>query len=210
MKVARARTGPRAPNQNGAFPFMRMKSILVILAAVSFAMLFYTFSLGWRYHYGKRSLDAREDAGEIVTQSEKDAVGDLIPRHFVWGMITGIMVALTHSVVLTYFVGTGKSIKEQIELGVVPQSEHDRWRKHMGHSIAPTSLGILLAIVAAFSGGFAMIRAVPPWVHLALAVVGIVGQIPIIIYELIVIGENGRLLDDVIERTGGGDIRMTL
>lgn len=190
---------------------MRMKPIFLVMCLIGIAMMGWTFSLGWRYHYGNAELQRRAVAGEAIAQADADAVGGLIAPHFVWGMLSGLYVSLIHSIVLVYFLGTGKAIKEQTELQNWPEETYYLpSKKHMGQAIIPSMLGIIGLIVAAFSGGFALIQVFSPTVHLILAAIGVFGQIPIWIRQYVVIHANGRLMDEVVERLGGEDIRLAL
>lgn len=170
---------------------MRMRPIFLGMCAIGATMMAWTFSLGWRIHYN----DAHE----------------LIGSHFVWGMGTGLFISLIHSIVLVYFLGTGKAIKEQTDLQNWDQALYYLpSKKHMGRAVIPCVLGILGLIIAAFSGGFTLIQALPPWAHLSIAALGTVGQIPIWIWQYLIIASNGRLMDQVVERLGGDDIRLAL
>jgi hypothetical protein len=188
-----------------------MKPIFLVLCVIAAAMMAWTFSLGWRFQQGRADLQRRMAAGEVVTTAEIDAYGDLFPQHFVWGMVTGLYVSLIHSIVLVYFLGTGKAIKEQTDLQNWDEATYYLpSRKHMGQAVIPCVLGITGLILAAFSGGFTMIGMLPPMGHLIIAGLGVTAQIPIFIRQYILIHANGRLMDEVVERLGGDDIRLTL
>lgn len=190
---------------------MRMKPIFLGMCLIGVAMMAWTFALGWRYHYGAEDLQRRAIAGETIDQAQADAVGGLIGPHFVWGMLSGLYISLIHSIVLVYFLGTGKAIKEQTELqNWSEETYYLPSKKHMGQAVIPCVLGILGLILAAFSGGFALIQVFSPTIHLVLASIGIFAQLPIWIRQYIVIDANGRLMDQVVERLGGDDIRLTL
>lgn len=189
---------------------MRMRTLFTILALVAVGVMVYTFSLGWRYHYGTEALDKQRAAGEVVDESESEAIGNLIPKHFVWGMLTGVYVCFVHSLVLVYFIGTGRAIDEQTELQNWDQADFLHSKKLMARALMPASLGILLLIFAAFSGGFTMIGMAPPLVHLAIAALGILAQIPIFFWQYTLIYENGKLMDKILERLDGPDIRIAL
>ncbi len=190
---------------------MRMKPIFLVLCLIGVAMMAWTFTLGWRFHYGKADLERRYYAGEQITDDEQGEIGALIGPHFVWGMVSGLYISFIHSIVLVYFLGTGKAIKEQTDLqGWSEDRFYNPQKKYMGQAVIPAVLGILGLIVAAFSGGFTMIQVFPPWVHLTIAAIGIFGQIPVWIREYMVIGANGRMMDEVVDVLGGDDIRLTL
>jgi len=188
---------------------MRMKPILIFLALIAGVVMAFTFSLGLRYHYGRAVLEERMLKGEVITEAERNAVGNIFPRHFVWGMLTGIIVSGVHTLVLTYFLGTGKAIKEQMELQQWGSEEYDRWKKLMARSVAPSSLGIILIVIAAFSGGFTMITKLPPTGHLIIATICVLGQVPIIMWEIAIIRENGKIMDRIVNKLGE-DVKLTI
>ena len=51
---------------------MRMQPIIVFLGIIAFLVMGYTFSLGWRYHYGQAELDrlAAELPSRLVDELE--------------------------------------------------------------------------------------------------------------------------------------------
>lgn len=189
---------------------MRMKPIFAVLAALAMGVVGNTFILGWRYNQNHAALAAREAKGERISEAEADTVGSLFRRHFVWGMLSGVTVCLVHSVVLTYFLGTGKAIKEQTDLQNWDDEDYLRWKKLMARSVLPSSLGIALVCVMAFSGGFTMIRQLSPEAHLVIAGTGYFLQIPLFLMQWRIIAENGRLMDKIVEKLGGDDIRLAL
>lgn len=190
---------------------MRMKPLFLIVCAFSLAWMAYTFVIGWNYHYGMARIEQQvEETGQPVTQEEYDEVGGLVGRHFIFGMLTGIIVSAVHSLVLVYFVGTGKAIKEQMETQNWGEDEYNESKKYMGQAIVPTALGIIAIILASFSGGFALIQTIHPDAHMVIALAGTFGQIPIYAREYVIIGRNGKLMDRVVDRLGGEDVRVAL
>ncbi len=187
---------------------MRMKPILFLLVIFAFGMMGYTFSIGWSYHLHRAVQERENPAGK--PKDMIPASGPTIGSHFIWGMMTGIAVSLTHTIVLTYFLGTGKAIKEQMELRQWDSKDYDDWKKLMAKAVIPASLGIVLIVIAAFSGGFTLIGKFPPSVHMVIAAVGIFGQVPIYLREFAVIRLNGELMDKIIEKLGGDDLKLTL
>lgn len=189
---------------------MRMQPIFISLALLAFVFLGYNFTIGLRFHYGKADLDRRSGSGQVISEPEREAHGNLIGRHFVWGISSGVFACFVHSLVLVYFLGTGKAIKEQIELRNWDSSEHDVSKKLMAKAVLPTVCGILLVIMMAFSGGFTLIAALPPGGHLAIALAGLLGHIPVFARQLILIRENGRLMDRVLDRIDQSGVTIAL
>lgn len=185
---------------------MRMKPILIVLVLAASIMMAWTFSLGWRLHYGKLMITE----GLVTDQAEAETINELIIPHFIWAMITGIAVSFVHSIVLTYFLGTGKAIKEQMEINHWDQKEYLEWRGLMAKAVIPAAIGIVMIAVAAFSGGFAMMTTISPDAHLIISGLGVFGQIPIFLREIQIVMLNGKLMDRVLDRMGEKDIRLTL
>jgi hypothetical protein len=188
---------------------MRMKPIFIFLAAVATLLGVYAWSLGWRLHAGRQALDQRRDRGEVVSEAEASAVGEIIGPHFVWSMLAGVVTCLVHSLVLTYFLGTGKAIQDQIDRGRFDESYNTARRRLMAQAVIPATAGIVLIAVGAFSGGFALITRISPAAHLIIASIGVVGQWPIYLREFVIIHENGKLLDRMVDQLGE-DIRLTV
>jgi hypothetical protein len=189
---------------------MRMQPIFILIAAISMAMLVYTFSLGWRFHYGKMDQARRAEAGQVVPQAEVDEVGTLVGTHFKWAIFTSIFVCFVHSLVLVYFLGTGKAIKEQVELQNWDDADHKYSLKLMAKAVIPSCAGIVLIIIASFSGAFTLIAMLPPDAHMAIAAFGMFGQLPIYVRQFVIIRENGRLMDRILDRLEGENVRVAL
>lgn len=193
---------------------MRMQPIFLALCAISFILLGYTFLLGRTYHLNSTT---GPDGEVVIVQSAEGASEPegffgwgLLGTHFVMGIVSGIFVCFVHSIVLVYFLGTGKAIKEQIELQNWAEEPYERSKKIMGQALMPTMAGIALVIIAAFSGGFSLIQMADPAVHMMIAACGIMGQLPVYARQWTLIRENGRLMDEVVKRLGGDDIRIAL
>ena len=189
---------------------MRMRPIFIVMVLASLGLMGYTFALGWRFHYGQADIDRRIERGEAVDAAHDEAVGSLLPRHFVFGLITGFAISFLHSVVLVYFLGTGKAIKEQMELQNWDSTDHDHSRKLMAKALVPSAVGLLLVIIIAISGGFALIQMIPPDVHMVISVIGIIVQFPVFFRQYTIIGENRLLMDKIVARLGGENIRIAL
>lgn len=189
---------------------MRMQPIFIFLAAVSFAFLGYTFWLGFSRHERMAELDERRQKGQVIAEAEEEAVSLLIGKHFVWGMGSGVFVCFVHTIVLVYFLGTGKAIKEQMELQNWDSTDHDTSKKLMAKAVVPSVIGVALVVAAAFAGGFTLISVLSPETHLAIAGFAIFGELPVFARQLQIIRENGRLMDRVLEKLDGPNVRIAL
>lgn len=183
-----------------------MRPILVFFFLASLSMLCGTFWLGFSYHGKRASIEARDLRGEFVQPAERDALA--IGPHIQLGWLTCLVVALTHSLVLVYHLGTGKALKNEIDEGRLDPGYHPRWKRIMARSILPACAGLVLVFLAFLSGGFVMIgksffgEAFPPSAHLVVALCAIFGQAAISLWQWTLILENGRLMQEVVDKLG--------
>src|SRR5439155_18929723 len=76
---------------------LTMTRIFVTLATADFLALVVTFALGW---WSK------------ATDGLHAATGSLYVLHFLCGLFTAVGTLLTHCLIFTYFLGTGRWVKE--------------------------------------------------------------------------------------------------
>ena len=148
-------------------------------------------------------------AGFLVTSLQGFGVGaalaaggtaarSVVGRHVGYAIPTVILSLFSQSMVIFYFIGTGKLVKDQ----AASYSEHERAAiraalRRLKKETSPAASFALLSAIAVFVlGGAAHTRALPPWVHLvsALAAVGL--HVWALSAEWKAFGENHRLMAD--------------
>ena len=156
-------------------------------------------------------LDAAFIAGTVTLGI---ALGDAesILRHYVAGLLTCIFTCLLHVLVLFYFIGTGKDIREAVEKDPALREEYVPWTRAQKNKVFPAAtLAIILIIVAtlmggevhsrilAYNGGAILpLRAVPAWwVHLLLVLGAIVVNAYAFLVEVAAVRENRRGIEDL-------------
>ena len=141
-----------------------MSRILPPLAIVSVLLMLTAFGLGWMI----------EDAG-----STDPRVADQVRWHFFAGLGALVFVSLVHSIVLTYFMGTGRWIEETSRAYGLSDEFFVASRRLKYRTIPLMVLGILSLVVtgafgavadpasrSSFAGWFGM---TPAQVHFAVA-----------------------------------------
>lgn len=136
-------------------------------------------------------------------------VGGLItgPRyfdyHFALGLVTTFFACLGHTVVLTYFMATGKMIKLAVEDAALDVELFQQARALKRRAFRAVIGGIIMLIGAALAGGWVTYR--PEWseLHLGLALVASGAQLAAWWVEYAAISANGRLMDEVFRRHAG-------
>jgi len=134
-----------------------MTRIFSTLAAVNFLMLAAAFGFG----VASKLRDAAQ-AGADRT----------FTAHFYLGLFGAVLTLLVHCLIFTYFLGTGRWVKE---VGLAYNLPDDplpkRTRELKRHSFPAALFAMLITIAAAAAGAGAQLREWPWGVHLTLAIV---------------------------------------
>ncbi len=122
------------------------------------------------------------------------------------GTLTGIYTCLTHSIVLMYFLGTGKGIKEAVAthgLADDPQTGYGRRTRRFKARTSPVAtLSCLLIMGAVWSGGWLQTSRQPaalPW-HRWLSWVAVAYNLYAFWVEYRAIRENAALIRELNAR----------
>jgi hypothetical protein len=121
-------------------------------------------------------------------------------QHFALGLMTTLFTCLCHCVVLAYFMATGKMMRLAVEDARLDAALDVRARSLKLKAYATLMPGILLALLAAFSGGWATVDPARAKTHLMVVILSIATQLAAFLREYVLIAGNGRLLDDVFAR----------
>src|SRR5437764_12234590 len=92
--------------------------------------------------------------------------------HFLFGLFTAVGTILTHCLIFTYFLGTGRWVKEVTLAYDLPDEPwHKRTRELKRATFPPALAAMLITIATAAGGAGAQLQAWPWQVHLALGTV---------------------------------------
>lgn len=173
-----------------------MQRILVALAIINTVCLITAAALGTAVE-PRASLEAQwKDAP--VSQEQAAALNRPFFRHFVAGIVAGVTTLLTHSIVMTYFIGTGRWIKEAIEKwGLDPEFDR-RTRKLKARSFPFAFFSMVFVILTTILGGAADTGLVPGWAHLTVAYLTILFNLISYFFEYNAVVDNVKLLDQVV------------
>jgi hypothetical protein len=120
--------------------------------------------------------------------------------HFVVGLVAVLGNLLLHCLVMTYFLGTGRLIKEVTLAYELPDERWARPTRDLKRSNTPQAiLAMLLAIAVAAAGEGDRHNVWPWWIHLVLACVALTWNFWVFLAEYRNIATNGRILDEVIQ-----------
>lgn len=99
-----------------------------------------------------------------------EAKNDIFLLHFWLGLTTVIGILLVHCLVFTYFLGTGRWVKEVTLAYDMPDAPYHKATRELKRSTFPAALfAMLIAIAAAFAGAGAQLQEWTWHVHAGLA-----------------------------------------
>jgi hypothetical protein len=124
-----------------------------------------------------------------------------VSRHWQVALWTVLLVLMAHTLVMFYFLATGKQLKV-----VMQSSGREVNRQHMAdlrlikNKVFPWIMAALFSTIATFVvGGGVLVGAVPRLVHLVLAIIAAISNLVGVVLEIQYIGRNSRIIQ-AIER----------
>jgi hypothetical protein len=120
--------------------------------------------------------------------------------HFVLGLTTALTTLFVHCLALTYFLGTGRWVKEVCIAYGLPDDNLPRMTRDIKRRNTPrVILAMFVTIAAAAAGMAAQQRAWPGWVHLALASATVILNLHVFLVETGSMRLNAQILDSVMD-----------
>ena len=118
--------------------------------------------------------------------------------HFSAGVFTALFTCLVHSIVFTYFIGTGKWVKEEVAKGRLKEADWVPQTKEFKMKSSPPALyAIILVLATAFLGAWVRSDATifTYWLHKSVAYFTLAYNLFAFYIEGKVIAENTQLLE---------------
>jgi hypothetical protein len=122
--------------------------------------------------------------------------------HFTLGLLTAILTLFVHCLIFTYFLGTGRWVKE---VGLAYRLPDAGWPKHTRElkrqTFPPALFAMLITIGTSAAGAGAMWRQWPWYVHGSLAVLTLLMNGWAFVIEFRNVSINGRIIEEVLAET---------
>jgi hypothetical protein len=126
--------------------------------------------------------------------------GHLVSKHVGIAIPTVLFSLFSQSMVIFYFIGTGKLVKE--EVATYPEPERRAvlaaLRRFKAKTSPPATFALLTAIAVFVLGGAVHTSALPAWTHLTASLAAVAVHAWALAAEWKTFGENHRLMDDPI------------
>jgi hypothetical protein len=125
--------------------------------------------------------------------------------HFVLGLFSALAVLGVHCLTITYFLGTGRWVKEVCLEYRFPDDHWPRQTRDLKRRNTPFAItAMLLTIATAAAGAGRQHEVWPAWIHLTLAAATVIVNVVVWVIEYRNIRTNSRILNGVyaeVERT---------
>jgi hypothetical protein len=160
-----------------------MMRIFTVLAAVDTLLLFAAYGLGWA-----SKIEAGVRTGHPVFWF-----------HFLLGLSAAIFTLLVHCLIFTYFLGTGRWVKEVKLAYDLPDAPLHRLTRDLKRRVFPPALfAMLTAIATGAAGAAAQVEAWPWHVHAALGTFTLLVNLWAFRIEYRCLQTNVGVLDEVM------------
>jgi hypothetical protein len=131
--------------------------------------------------------------------SEASSVArSLVGQHVLWAIPTVLLSLFSQSMVIFYFIGTGRLVKDEIAGFSEPERKSvlGALRRFKRETSPPATFSLLSAVGVFVLGGAVHTRALPSWTHLAASLAAVLLHVWAFGAEWKAFAENNRLMDD--------------
>lgn len=160
-----------------------MTTRFLYLAGVNAAFLLASFVLGWV----SKLQDGAQRGDPVYT------------IHFLVGLLTAVSTLLVHCIIFTYFLGTGRWVKEVGLAYRLADERLPRETRELKRRVFPPALFAMLIVIATAAGGQGAQMGVWHWsIHATLALLALVINAWAYNVEYHCLAENALVLDGVM------------
>jgi hypothetical protein len=139
--------------------------------------------------------------GVSLAQKKAPAHEDAYLVHFILGLSAVLCALLIHCLVMTYFLGTGRLVKEACLAYSLPDADLPRRTRDIKRSNTPLAIvAMLVTIAAAASGEADRHNAWPWWIHLVLVAATLAVNLWAFVVEYRNLRANIVILDSLFEQ----------
>jgi hypothetical protein len=125
---------------------------------------------------------------------------DIYLIHFCLGLFTAIAILLVHSIIFTYFLGTGRWVKEVGIAYQLPDEPLPKLTRELKRKVFPPALGAMLIGIATAAAGGGRQHSDWHWsIHLTLAMVTLVFNLWAFRREYHCVSTNAAVIDAVLD-----------
>src|SRR3954470_909927 len=163
-----------------------MTRTYAMLAVLTVALLVATFGVGWWSF--------------ILHRLGSDPEQNVFFTHFYLGLTSAMILLLVHCLIFTYFLGTGRWVKEVTLAYKLPDEPWHKATRELKRRVFPPALyAMLIGVAVSAAGAGAQLQAWPWFVHARLAILTLVINFWAFRIEFDCLAINARVLSAVLD-----------
>jgi hypothetical protein len=123
--------------------------------------------------------------------------GSDISRHVSFGIFSTLIILLAHSMMMFYFIGKGKAVKDAMAEGNVTGDFHRRIAAARKPVFSIATLAMALTMTTAILGAPVDTGKLPPIVHAWIAYLAVAANLWAVQIEVSALRESSKIVDEV-------------
>jgi hypothetical protein len=120
-----------------------------------------------------------------------------VSRHITFGIFSSLLTLLAHSMMMFYFIGKGRAVKDAMTEGGLTGDFYRRIAAVRKPVFSIGTLAMVVTMIAAILGGGVDTGVLPPMVHATLAYGAVACNLAALKIEIDALGSSSRIVDEV-------------
>jgi hypothetical protein len=120
-----------------------------------------------------------------------------VSRHIAFGIFSSLITLLAHSMMMFYFIGKGRAIKDAMAEGGLTGDFYRRIAEVRKPVFSIGTLAMVVTMIAAILGGGVDTGALPPVVHATTAYGAVACNLAALKIDIDALGSSSRIVDEV-------------
>ncbi len=120
-----------------------------------------------------------------------------VSRHIAFGIFSSLITLLAHSMMMFYFIGKGRAVKDAMTEGGLTGDFYRRIAAVRKPVFSIGTLAMVVTMIAAILGGGVDTGVLPPMVHATIAYLAVACNLAALKIEVDALGSSSRIVDEV-------------
>ncbi len=120
-----------------------------------------------------------------------------VSRHIAFGIFSSLITLLAHSMMMFYFIGKGRAVKDAMTEGGLTGDFYRRIAAVRKPVFSIGTLAMVVTMIAAILGGGVDTGVLPPMVHATIAYGAVACNLAALKIEVDALGSSSRIVDEV-------------
>ena len=120
-----------------------------------------------------------------------------VSRHIAFGIFSSLITLLAHSMMMFYFIGKGRAVKDAMTEGGLSGDFYRRIAALRKPVFSIGTLAMVVTMIAAILGGGVDTGVLPPIVHATIAYGAVACNLAALKIEVDALGSSSRIVDEV-------------